>query len=110
MLGKWSYVLQMGNEERLAYSTRFPSPIFYLIEMTQPYPHIHPIYFPIYFIALLGLALWLWRRHEEDNLLGYNIDAVIWKYLTFSGETEPQIFCVFIHHIQTKHHFPLEFE
>jgi len=59
MFGKWLYVAGMGNEERLAYSTRFPTPIFYLIEMTQPYPHIHPIYLPVYILALLGLGLWL---------------------------------------------------
>jgi hypothetical protein len=92
MFGKWLYVAGMGNEERLAYSTRFPLPIFYLIEMTQPYPHIHPIVFPVYILALLGLGLWLWRRSESDkfSLLTFAVVYLVftiitskdWRYIT----------------------------
>jgi 4-amino-4-deoxy-L-arabinose transferase-like glycosyltransferase len=92
MFGKWLYVAGMGNEERLAYSTRFPTPIFYLIEMTQPYPHIHPIVFPVYILALLGLGLWLWRRSEGDKFslilfaVVYIVFTIItskdWRYIT----------------------------
>lgn len=92
MFGKWLYVAGMGNEERLAYSTRFPTPIFYFIEMTQPYPHIHPIGLPVYIFALLGLGLWLWRRNESDkfSLLSFAIIYVVftvitskdWRYIT----------------------------
>ena len=92
MFGKWLYVAGMGNEERLAYSTRFPAPIFYLIEMTQPYPHIHPIVFPVYILALLGLGLWLWRRSESDKFSLITFAAVYlvftlitskdWRYIT----------------------------
>jgi 4-amino-4-deoxy-L-arabinose transferase-like glycosyltransferase len=81
MLEKWFYVIRMGNEERLAYSTRFPTPVFYLIEMTQPYPHIHPIYLPIYILALLGLGLWLWRRREEDK---FSLVTFFVVYLVFT--------------------------
>jgi len=92
MFGKWLYVAGMGNEERLAYSTRFPTPIFYLIEMTQPYPHRHPIVFPVYILALLGLGLWLWRRSEGDkfSLLSFAVVYLVftiitskdWRYIT----------------------------
>jgi 4-amino-4-deoxy-L-arabinose transferase-like glycosyltransferase len=92
MFGKWLYVAGMGNEERLAYSTRFPLPIFYFIEMTQPYPHIHPIVFPVYILALLGLVLWLWRRRESDkfSLIAFAVVYLVftiitskdWRYIT----------------------------
>ncbi len=92
MLGKWIYVMGMGNEERLAYSTRFPTPIFYLIEMTQPYPHRHPIALPLYLLALAGLGLWAWRRNEGDKFslitfaTVYVIFTIItskdWRYIT----------------------------
>ncbi len=92
MLGKWIYVAGMGNEERLAYSTRFPTPIFYFIEMTQPYPHRHPIFLPVYLFALAGLGLWMWRRHEGDKFslitfaTVYAVFTVItskdWRYIT----------------------------
>lgn len=92
MIGKWIYVMGMGNEERLAYSTRFPLPIFYLIEMTQPYPHRHPIAFPLYVLALAGLGLWMWRRNEGDKFslitfaTVYLIFTIVtskdWRYIT----------------------------
>jgi 4-amino-4-deoxy-L-arabinose transferase-like glycosyltransferase len=92
MLGKWFYVAGMGNEERLAYSTRFPTPIFYLIEMTQPYPHRHPIALPLYLFSLAGLGLWMWRRNEGDKFslitfaTVYVVFTIItskdWRYIT----------------------------
>src|SRR3990170_1028426 len=65
-LSNWLYAIQVGNEERVAYSTRFPVPIFYLVEMTSVYDYLHPISLPIYCIALLGLGLWTWRRKRGD--------------------------------------------
>lgn len=92
MIGKWIYVMGMGNEERLAYSTRFPTPIFYLIEMTQPYPHRHPIALPLFLLALAGLGLWAWRRNEGDKFslitfaTVYVVFTIItskdWRYIT----------------------------
>jgi 4-amino-4-deoxy-L-arabinose transferase-like glycosyltransferase len=78
MFEKWLYALRVGNEERLVYNTRFPLPIFYLIEMTYPYPHIHPISLPIYILALLGLCFWLWRRRREDKF------SLIWFFVVYS--------------------------
>ena len=77
-LEKWLYVLQVGNEETLVYSKRFPLPMFYIIEMTYPYPDIHPISLPIYILALLGLGFWLWRRRREDKF------SLIWFFVVYS--------------------------
>ncbi|MCW4021694.1 MAG: glycosyltransferase family 39 protein [Candidatus Bathyarchaeota archaeon] len=84
MLGIWFYVLQMGNESRLAYSTRFFAPIFYLIEMTQPYPFIHPVYLPVYIICLLGLGLWFIRKKESDKflLLSFSVVYIVFTLIT----------------------------
>jgi hypothetical protein len=91
MLGNWFYAVQVGNEERQLYSTRFPVPIFYLIEITYPYLHVHPISLPIYLIALGGFALFLWRRKTEDKftllwfLIMYIVFTLIpnrnWRYV-----------------------------
>ncbi|MCW8802385.1 MAG: glycosyltransferase family 39 protein [Candidatus Bathyarchaeota archaeon] len=84
MLGIWFYVIQMGNESRLAYSTRFFAPIFYLIEMTQPYSYIHPVYLPVYIISLLGLGLWFLRKKESDKfcLLSFSVVYIVFTLIT----------------------------
>jgi hypothetical protein len=92
MLGNWSYAVQVGNEERQIYSTRFPVPIFYLIEITYPYPHVHPVSLPIYLMALAGVGLFLWRGKKEDKftllwfLIIYAVFTIIpnrnWRYVT----------------------------
>ncbi|MFW6117096.1 MAG: ArnT family glycosyltransferase [Thermoproteota archaeon] len=74
----WLYVLQVGSTRTLEYSERFFSPIFYLIEMTNPYPHVHPISIPIFLLALLGLGLWLWLRREQDEF------CLIWFFTVYS--------------------------
>jgi hypothetical protein len=81
MLGNWFYAVQVGNEERQLYSTRFPVPIFYLIEITYPYLHVHPISLPIYLFALAGFALFLWRRKTEDK---YTLLWFLIIYLVFT--------------------------
>ncbi len=67
--GELLYVVQEGGQDRAVYSTRFPAPIFYLIEMTWPFPDIpvHPISLPLYVLGLCGLALWAYRRKTEDK-------------------------------------------
>ena len=67
--GELLYVVQEGGQDRAIYSTRFPTPIFYIIEMTHPFPDIpvNPISLPLYMLGLLGLALWAYRRKTEDK-------------------------------------------
>jgi 4-amino-4-deoxy-L-arabinose transferase-like glycosyltransferase len=67
MLDQWIYALSIGNPEKSLYSTRFPLPIFYLIEMTWPYSNVHPISLFLYIIGLFGLGLFAWRRKTEDK-------------------------------------------
>lgn len=68
--GQLLYVITEGQQERTPYSARFPAPVFYLIEMTWPFPDIpvHPISLPIYILGFLGLGLWAYRRKTEDKL------------------------------------------
>ena len=63
------------TEIRVLYSTRFPTPIFYLFELPGS------ITLPIYLCGILGLGLWLWRRRREDKF------SLIWflmVYVTFT--------------------------
>jgi hypothetical protein len=69
MLDQWIYALSIGNPEKSLYSTRFPLPIFYLIEMTWPYSDVHPISLLLYLVGFLGLGLFAWRRKREDKFL-----------------------------------------
>jgi len=77
MLDQWIYALSIGNPEKLLYSTRFPLPIFYFIEMTWPYSNVHPISLLLYIVGLLGLGLFAWRRKTEDKFL------LIWFSIVF---------------------------
>ena len=69
VLSQWMYALQMGNPERSLYSLRFPTPIFYLVEMTWPYFDFHPISLLLYIVGLAGLGLFVWRRKREDKFI-----------------------------------------
>jgi hypothetical protein len=69
ILSQWVYALQMGNPGKSLYSVRFPVPIFYFIEMTWPYPDIHPVSLLLYIVGLAGLCLLLWRRRKEDKFV-----------------------------------------
>ncbi|MCX8150941.1 MAG: glycosyltransferase family 39 protein [Candidatus Bathyarchaeota archaeon] len=69
MLNQWLYALQMGNPDKAVYSSRFPAPVFYLIEMVWPYSSFHPISFLLYGLGLAGLALFFLRRKPQDKYL-----------------------------------------
>jgi 4-amino-4-deoxy-L-arabinose transferase-like glycosyltransferase len=69
VFSQWVYALQMGNPERSVYSLRFPTPIFYLVEMTWPYVDVHPISVLLYIVGLAGLGLFVWRRKREDKFI-----------------------------------------
>jgi len=83
MLNNWLYAMNIGNPDKTIYSTgidrfsplfnAFPSwiqvPIFYLIEIAQPYPDIHPISILLYATGLAGLGWLALRRKPEDKYL-----------------------------------------
>jgi hypothetical protein len=69
MLNQWLYALQLGNPDKAMYSSRFPAPVFYLIEMVWPYSSFHPISFLLYGLGLAGLAMFFFRRWSQDKYL-----------------------------------------
>ena len=88
------YVLLEGAEQRSEYSNRFFSPVFYLIEMTWPFNGIpvHPVSLPIFVLGLCGLALFAYRRKNQDIffltwfIVVYVFFTIIpnrqWRYVT----------------------------
>jgi hypothetical protein len=69
VLSQWVYALQMGNPGRSLYSTRFPIPIFYFVELVWPYPDVHPISLILYIVGLLGLGYLVLRKKKEDKFV-----------------------------------------
>jgi len=88
------YVIQSGDQNRPAYSNRFFTPVFYLIEMSWPYngAPINPISLPIFILGLCGLGLFAYRRKKQDAFLltwfivVYAFFTIIpnrqWRYVT----------------------------
>ena len=68
-LSQWLYALQIGNPEKSVYSDRYPSPIFYLIEVVWPYDNFHPISIFIYALAFAGLGFLVWRHSKSDQFV-----------------------------------------
>jgi len=82
--GQLLYAIQEGGQDRAQYSTRFPAPVFYLIEMTWPFTDIpvHPISLPLFILGLVGLGLYAWRRKTEDKFF-LSWFAVVYVFFTF---------------------------
>ena len=69
IFSQWVYALQVGNPERSIYSSRFPMPIFYLIEIVWPYDVFHPVSLFVYVAGLAGLGYLAWRHKREDKFI-----------------------------------------
>ena len=78
MMDQWFYAMNIGNPDKLVYSSRFALPVFYLIEMAWPYGVVHPISALTYSLGLIGLGFLLWRRRPEDKFL------LIWFIVVYS--------------------------
>jgi 4-amino-4-deoxy-L-arabinose transferase-like glycosyltransferase len=72
IFSQWLYALQVGNPEKSIYSDRYPSPIFYLIDVVWPYSNVHPISIFLYICGLAGLCFFVWHHSKSDKF------TVIW--------------------------------
>jgi 4-amino-4-deoxy-L-arabinose transferase-like glycosyltransferase len=81
-MDRYFYAMSLGNPERSVYSTRFPLPIFYFIEMVWPHSNFHPISVFVYILCLVGLGFMVYRRKREDKfvLLWF---VVVFVFFTF---------------------------
>jgi 4-amino-4-deoxy-L-arabinose transferase-like glycosyltransferase len=69
IFSQWLYALQVGNPEKSVYSDRYPSPIFYFIEIVWPYSNFHPISIFLYVLGLAGLGVLVWRHSKSDKFV-----------------------------------------
>ena len=88
------YAIQVGTAQKAVFSVRYPTPIFYFIEMTWFDNLTHPISLLLYFLGLAGLGLIVYRRKREDKylLLWFSVVYVVftlipnreWRYVTIA--------------------------
>ncbi|HSV49763.1 MAG TPA: glycosyltransferase family 39 protein [Candidatus Acidoferrales bacterium] len=86
------YAFGTGSQQKAVYSTRYPIPIFYLIEMTWFTDILHPVSVLLYLVSLAGLAFMVHRRKTGDKylLLWFSVVYIVftlvpnreWRYLS----------------------------
>lgn len=86
------YAFGTGSQQKAVYSTRYPIPIFYLIEMTWFTDILHPVSVLLYLVSLAGLTFMVYRRKTPDKylLLWFGVVYVVftlvpnreWRYLS----------------------------
>lgn len=88
------YAFGTGSQLKTAYSTRYPLPIFYFIELTWFTDILHPVSVLLYLVSLAGLAFMVYRRKTVDKylLLWFAVVYVVftlvpnreWRYLSIA--------------------------
>jgi 4-amino-4-deoxy-L-arabinose transferase-like glycosyltransferase len=94
IFSNWLYALQVGNPEKSVYSDRYPSPIFYFIDVVWPYDLFHPISIFVYVLCLAGLGFLIWRHGKGDKFV------LIWFITVF-------VFFSFIQNKEWRYVLPL---
>ncbi len=69
IIQNWLYAINVGNPLRSVYSSRYPAPIFYLIDVVWPYGIVHPISMLVYGLCLAGLVYMVWRHRASDKFV-----------------------------------------
>ena len=88
------YAFGTGSQLKEAYSTRYPLPIFYFVELAWFTEILHPISLLLYLVSLAGLAFMIYRRKASDKylLLWFAVVYVVftlvpnreWRYLSIA--------------------------
>jgi 4-amino-4-deoxy-L-arabinose transferase-like glycosyltransferase len=88
------YAFGTGSQLKEAYSTRYPLPIFYFVEMAWFTDILHPVSVLLYLLSLVGLAFMVYRRKPSDKylLLWFTVVYVVftlvpnreWRYLSIA--------------------------
>jgi 4-amino-4-deoxy-L-arabinose transferase-like glycosyltransferase len=88
------YAFGTGSQLKEAYSTRYPLPIFYFVEMAWFTDILHPVSVLLYLVSLAGLVFMVYRRKASDKylLLWFAVVYVVftlvpnreWRYLSIA--------------------------